>query len=485
MSSKLRILSLALCIALLAACLIPCSPAFAASKYEYYDSGDDEAAQAYGVNWFAQTFTTTSTHTATQIKLKLYRTGTPGTVTVSIRDTDGSSHPVNEDLASGTIDGDTCTADTGGDWYTFDLTPELSLADATKYAIVLRAVAGDGSNSIHWLDNSTGSLSNGNYESSTDSGSNWSASSAKDFMFEVWGNTTLEVIDVKVFSSVMQDGSWLFLIHYKCIVPPPYPGEVASEYFNIVLKDGATSIAQIKLPAWGYKPASLYLSPTVADTLTWGDSDIKISIEGNADQWASAPSYDYTLLPTDWLGADLFWLDEWVRDIAQDVETYYGIDVYTETVGDVTLPTGEGVLTQTGGDIFLLGIPGLDELRPHLFYVVVHELEAPTGERARTYEETTTWETEVGPHVASVLNTWGGLVNLDGYMFGGLALFAIYIGIVGIGLYKTGEPAIATALAIPMLAGAMYLRLIPFALMAIVGIILLIMTVWLIWLRST
>jgi len=75
--------------------------------YEYYNTGDDSSQSVYGSNWYAQTFTSSIAHTITSVKLKLYRTGSPGTVTVSIRATDGSGHPILPDLCSGTTDGNT------------------------------------------------------------------------------------------------------------------------------------------------------------------------------------------------------------------------------------------------------------------------------------------------------------------------------------------------------------------------------------------
>lgn len=62
-----------------------------------------------GTLWMAQTFTATSTHTITSVRLKLYREGTPGDITLSIRATDSNGLPSGPDLASGSLDGNLIT----------------------------------------------------------------------------------------------------------------------------------------------------------------------------------------------------------------------------------------------------------------------------------------------------------------------------------------------------------------------------------------
>ena len=99
-------LALGLCLAIAAQTAIPILAA-PSHLYEYYNTGDDSGQSVYGSNWYAQTFTPSIAHTITSVKLLLYRSGSPGTVTVSIRATDGSGHPIGPDLCSGTTDGST------------------------------------------------------------------------------------------------------------------------------------------------------------------------------------------------------------------------------------------------------------------------------------------------------------------------------------------------------------------------------------------
>ncbi len=461
---------------------------FIPTQYELFTAGDDTAAEAYGDNWLAQTFTTddTTPHTISKVILKLYREGTPGTAYAIIRETD-TSLPHDGNYAVGSIDGDDCTTDTAGDWYTFNLSPEVNLKLDTEYSIVLAGGTG-ATASIHWRYDSGSGYADGQYCASIDAGDTWTATAANDFMFEVWGRPSLEIMDVKVFSSVINNGDWLFCILYNCAVPPAYPAQNVTKYFNLYLwdSDAGTPVGQTKLSAWGYRPAALYLSADTASDLTWGSGYYSINIEGNADNWDTPPTVEYFMEPTDWVGADLFKLDNWVRETAQLIEAYYGVDIYTETVGDTTLPESEGVLTPTGSEIFLQGIPGLDAVRPYLFQATVNEPEITNPEANPVYEEEVTWEEQVGPEIAGLFNTIGGLVNLDGRVFGGAMVFLVFVGFVGIGVATKGVPSIiAVACALPIALGAWYFRLWPIQIAAALSIIVAMIMAWLFWLRST
>jgi hypothetical protein len=155
--------------------------------FEYYNTGYDIYPQLFGVTWRAQTFTTTSYHSITSVKLFLERVGSPGTVTVSIRATDGNGHPTGGDLTSGTTDGNTlCQA--APCWREIPLT-EYALSPNTKYAIVVRISDGGTLKAIYWYaDGSSPTYTGGNGEITYDYGASWTTW-AYDHMFEIWGNS--------------------------------------------------------------------------------------------------------------------------------------------------------------------------------------------------------------------------------------------------------------------------------------------------------
>lgn len=179
------------------------------TRYQYYITGDDASAGCFGVQWLGQTFTPAIAHKIESVKLKLYRVGSPGTITVSIRATDGGGDPTGADLCSGTTDGNVITTNTNGAWYEITFTTGTNLSIGTIYAIVFRATAGDASNKVlvrH--DNSSPSYAGGEYEISGDSGSSWTPFATSDFMFEEWG-TALGIaaapsVDTKLTFDVLE-----------------------------------------------------------------------------------------------------------------------------------------------------------------------------------------------------------------------------------------------------------------------------------------
>ena len=158
-----------------------------ANRYEYYNTGDNGNVLAYGNSWLGQSFTPSIAHTITSIKLKLRRDGSPGTVTVSIKATDGSGHPTGGDLCSGTTDGNTLTTYFAGEWREITLGEGYQLSASTKYAIVVRAPSGGGGNTLRWRTRTPSTYAGGDLEESFDGGSSWFTDVDYDQMFEEWG----------------------------------------------------------------------------------------------------------------------------------------------------------------------------------------------------------------------------------------------------------------------------------------------------------
>lgn len=157
-----------------------------ATLFEYYNTGEDTAEPFWGVYWKAQTFTPSVAHRITSVKLKLYRQGTIGTVTASIRAT-SDGKPTGGDLCSGSIDGATITTASSGAWYEITLGDGCNLGADIQYAIVLRSSLGDGSNWGKWFAVEVGGYAGGANLYSTSSGEGTWWSTAKDSIFEEWG----------------------------------------------------------------------------------------------------------------------------------------------------------------------------------------------------------------------------------------------------------------------------------------------------------
>ncbi len=151
-------------------------------KFQTYATGEDGTREVGGVNWSGQTFKPAITHTIGRVVLTMYRVGTPGDVTVSIRATSGGL-PTGADLTSVTIDGDLLPTLASRAPVNLDF-PGVLLTAATTYAIVWRAVT----TSMGIItDDTSPTYTDGSRVDSANSGSSWAAITTTDHLFEEWG----------------------------------------------------------------------------------------------------------------------------------------------------------------------------------------------------------------------------------------------------------------------------------------------------------
>jgi hypothetical protein len=155
--------------------------------YESYSTGKDGSDGGQNPYWLAQTFTPSTTHTLTEIKVTVYRVNSPGTVTVRIRATT-SDLPSGLDLDSGTFNGDSVTASTDGEEVSVAMTGAVVLSSGTKYAVIISADGASGANEIRWIaDKTSAGYTGGNYYESANQGSTWSEFSGHDEYFKEYG----------------------------------------------------------------------------------------------------------------------------------------------------------------------------------------------------------------------------------------------------------------------------------------------------------
>lgn len=153
---------------------------------EYFNTGDnDTVTMAGGTQWTSQGFKAGSSYSITSVKLKLYKSGTPGTVTVSIRTTNASYVPTGGDLTSGTTTGNDLTENTAGEWREITFGIPYTLTSGSKYAIIVRPSAGI----LGWRSDNIEHYVNGEGFYSFNSGGSWTThADVEDFMFEVYGS---------------------------------------------------------------------------------------------------------------------------------------------------------------------------------------------------------------------------------------------------------------------------------------------------------
>ncbi|MBA7585446.1 hypothetical protein ES708_27425 [subsurface metagenome] len=117
----------------------------------------------------------------------MYRLGSPGQVTVSIRATDEQGLPTGEDLATGAFDGNQLPTFASGERQEVSLDGGVELADETKYVIIAKATSGDKDNYVRWRFQRPSSYPRGAHVFSSDGGSTWEEDTERDMRFEDWG----------------------------------------------------------------------------------------------------------------------------------------------------------------------------------------------------------------------------------------------------------------------------------------------------------
>jgi len=156
--------------------------------YEYYNIADPAMTWVHDAFWQGQTFTPQKAHTITSVKLFMYRHGSPGNGTVSIKATDGPGHPTGEDLCSGSFQGDDLVDKWSAGWVEVDFGAGAALTEGVKYAIVARLAGGDQNNYVRWRSSKAAPYTRGAHEFSSDTGASFDTDAGKDMMFKEYGS---------------------------------------------------------------------------------------------------------------------------------------------------------------------------------------------------------------------------------------------------------------------------------------------------------
>lgn len=161
-----------------------------ATLRDYYNIGDNSSSifgELAGTWKAGQSFTASVSYDIVSVKLKLYRVGTPGTITIELYAEDGSDFPTGIALTSGTTNGNTLTTNSAGEWREITFGSPYSLVSGTKYVIVASA-SGWG---VYWRSDTADATYAGGKAIYYNRVS-WSelGSGGTDFMFENWDNYT-------------------------------------------------------------------------------------------------------------------------------------------------------------------------------------------------------------------------------------------------------------------------------------------------------
>jgi len=440
---------------------------------EYLNTGGDgDSSTIYSANWTAEQYTSDNmSHTITSIRVPLKRVGTtPGTVTLSITHANSDNVSTGADLSVAQLNGNAMT--TSYVWYDFDI-DDITQDGASKYSVVVKALSGNSTDYIMWQKDSGGALADAMGSHTSDSGITWVSDAPVDYLFEIWGESVLEVEGANVFSGYIEDGDWLFVLTYKNSYTPYYPNNDPETYFSIQLVDDTTIKAQVGCPAWGYRPGSIYLSKSLADTLEWGNTDYKIRLYGD---FATYPYTDYALTALDWKGTELTFLDKWVISQANSVGDEEGLTLTTDTAD-----RGE-VLNAAGHTMFSIGIPELNVVRPDLFEMVIRQPERTEVDWTHLLQGEADWEVRLGPQISAMLVDAGDVVGVGGRTAGGFMTFIAFFVLLMIGTVS-GHIVVGLSLGYLALLTGAWVDVIDYTLLGVItfamGAVVFVYKVWL------
>lgn len=141
----------------------------------------------YGATYRGETFTPQHTHTIYRLKLKLYRIGNPGDLTITICETDVGEDPVLPSISQASFPEDTFPDDPTLDWYDLDF-PSASLKANDVYAFYYSIVGGDVNNCYHpAFESIGGTYTRGNSLWSGNAGVDWMQLPGTYLPFQDWG----------------------------------------------------------------------------------------------------------------------------------------------------------------------------------------------------------------------------------------------------------------------------------------------------------
>jgi len=175
--------------------------------FESYTENDNAGDAPYNLHPRGQTFTVQTTHNITQVGLKLYREGSPGTLIVKIEQT-SLGKPSGSVLCQGSIDGNSLTTDTEGAWYNITLGSGAILYKGIQYAITCFSTGYTG-NKVLWRYDGpapAGQYSGGARVWSISNGSSWNYQVEEDFMFEDWERNITPLSNIRFTARTGKQG---------------------------------------------------------------------------------------------------------------------------------------------------------------------------------------------------------------------------------------------------------------------------------------
>jgi hypothetical protein len=276
----------------------------------------------------------------------------------------------------------------------------------------------------------------------------------------------LRVFNGAVFSDYMEDGDLLFVAEINNTYTGLYPNQRPGQYFSVQLiaTDGTTVLGATPLQQWGDRPSSIYFNADAVSTFLTPLSQYYIRVVGT-----NSTSAEYQLETADWKGSDLTALDYWCVGCANNMAVSDGVSLSTY----VNPASGRGnVITDEATAYFLLGIPGVGQMRPNLFETSQQDAELTPGSEDNAWDSSTAWRTWVGDNIADDIDTMAIPFGLGGKDLLSVLIGAVVIGCAFVVVGGTGGMGAlgATLIAVPLLWLGTYAKILP--IMILMGMVL-------------
>jgi hypothetical protein len=172
---------------------------------DFYNLNDDGAGSFTGSQVLrGQIFIPSKDYAAALIKLKLYAndnsrpTNNPGVINVYIESVNaGTGKPTNTVLGSGTYNGDMLGHVSPGEFVEIPLAATVSLTTGVKYAVVMGVPGSSSSASVSWRMDvvSPNKYGTASTVSSSNLGTTWSTGTNQTYMFEIYSEDELVVVE--------------------------------------------------------------------------------------------------------------------------------------------------------------------------------------------------------------------------------------------------------------------------------------------------
>lgn len=273
-------------------------------------------------------------------------------------------------------------------------------------------------------------------------GQNWHYGNTLTFFTGISSTTTnVKINNVGLFSNYETTGDLLICMEVYCNLTGLAPTASPSQNFVIELLDptDTTIIASTPLLQWRDRPESIYLSPTLASTLT-PDGAYHIQVDG-LFSGAVNPYVDYIVQPADWSKL----LPTWIIGVGNDMELY---DFGSNNGTYVTSSTSSGsIITDAGGGFFTTSIPNIQVIESASFQQSTSQATVPSnlGSPANDqYDTNHNWTTQFGTQITSDWNTLGGVIGVSGRSAMGyaVALVILILTVIGVTMGGKGLPCL-------------------------------------------